>query len=292
MHRSRRAPAPPARLRWPREWPPRSRRCRRRSRRSGVRRAGEPSAELRPTVAGEDDMGVGIDKAGDDGPLTGVDHARVAGNRDGTLEVACGSGKDDAVADGREGAVSDDLEPALIDSAPRRRAGTGDELTAVAQNQHGAGRLASFVSGPRRFAGPLRGCGCRSAVGLARAVEQDLVVGAILLADELERAIERLNRAFERSLDVAPAQPQLVDVALDLLEPALRLLEEEVGAALRFPDDELRFGLCRFLISSASRCAVSNVLRRLASRSRCSPSNASWRTRSWRRRSISRSACS
>ena len=69
----------------------------------------------------------------------------------------------------------------------------------------------------------------------------------ILLADELERAVERLDRGLERSFDVAPPQPQLVDVALDLLEPDLRLLDEQVGASLRFADDQLGFVLRRFL---------------------------------------------
>ena len=87
----------------------------------------------------------------------------------------------------------------------------------------------------------------RRAVRLSRTVEQDLVVGSILLADELERAIERLDRTLERSLDVAPAQPQLVDVALDFLEPALRLLQQQIRPPLRLADDELRFGLGRFL---------------------------------------------
>ena len=87
----------------------------------------------------------------------------------------------------------------------------------------------------------------RGPVGLARTVEQHLVVGPILLADELERTIERLNRAFERSFDVAPAKAQLVDVPLDFLEPALRLLQQQVGASLRFADDELGLGLRRLL---------------------------------------------
>ena len=214
---------------------------------AGVTLPGKPAAELRPPVAGEDGVRVGVDEAGEDGPLTGVDDARVAGNRDGAFEIGCGSGKDDALARRREGAVGDDLEPTLVGSAPRRGSGTGDELTAMAENQHGAGRLAPFVSRPRRFAGPLRRCGRRRAVCLPRTVEQDLVVGAVLLADELERAVERLNRTLERSLDVASAQAQLVDVAFDLLEPTLRLLQQEIRTSLRLADDELRFGLGRFL---------------------------------------------
>ena len=70
-------------------------------------------------------------------------------------------------------------------------------------------------------------------------MEQDLVVGAVLLADELERAVQRLDRALERALDVAAAQAHLVDVALDLFEPALCLLQQQVGAPLGLADDQL-----------------------------------------------------
>src|SRR5690242_5783319 len=44
---------------------------------------------------------------------------------------------------------------------------------------------------------------------LPRAVEQHLLFGAVLIlvAHELERAIERLNRGLERSLDVTTSQP-------------------------------------------------------------------------------------
>ena len=76
-------------------------------------------------------------------------------------------------------------------------------------------------------------------------MEQDLVVGPVLFADELERAVERLDRAFERAFDVPAPQPQLVDVALDFLEPPLRLLQQQVGASLRLADDQLRLGLRR-----------------------------------------------
>jgi hypothetical protein len=63
-------------------------------------------------------------------------------------------------------------------------------------------------------------------------MEQDLVsafvVRAILIPDELERVVERLNGRFERSLDAAPPQAQLVDVALDFAQPALRTLQQQV----------------------------------------------------------------
>src|SRR4051812_496584 len=81
----------------------------------------------------------------------------------------------------------------------------------------------------------------RDHVGLTRTMEQDVVVAArlVLFADELERAVQRLNGRLERALGVAPPQLQLVDVAIQLLEPPLRLLQQQVGAALRLADDEL-----------------------------------------------------
>jgi hypothetical protein len=94
----------------------------------------------------------------------------------------------------------------------------------VAQNQQSAGCLAPFVRDPWSFRGPLGRRACGWCIDLAGTVEQHLVVGSVLLADELERPIESLNRTFERPFDVTPAEAQLVDVALDLLETALRLL--------------------------------------------------------------------
>ena len=67
----------------------------------------------------------------------------------------------------------------------------------------------------------------------------------VLVADEFERAIHRLDGAFQLSLGIAPAQLQLVDVTLDFLESQLRLLQEEVGPPLRLPDDQLGLGLRR-----------------------------------------------
>ena len=51
-------------------------------------------------------------------------------------------------------------------------------------------------------------------------MQQDVVVGArlILIAHELERAVERLDRRFDRAFGVAPAQPHLVAVVIQLLE--------------------------------------------------------------------------
>ncbi len=74
-------------------------------------------------------------------------------------------------------------------------------------------------------------------------MEQNFVVGTILLADELERSVQRLDRSLERAFNVAPPQPQLVDVALDFLEASLGFLEEQVGTPLRFTDDQFGLGL-------------------------------------------------
>src|SRR5688572_14827638 len=121
----------------------------------------------------------------------------------------------------------------------RRSTGTSAEAPPIPVS-------ASLVGGARRFRVPRR-LRRAAAVALPGTMEQHLVVRTILLANELERPIERLDRSFERPFDVATAQTQLVDVALHFLEPALRLLQQQIGAALRFADDQLGFGLCRFL---------------------------------------------
>src|SRR5262245_24188882 len=87
------------------------------------------------------------------------------------------------------------------------------------------------------------GGGCL--LGLPRAVEQDLVLGSalVLVADELERPVERLDGRLDRSLGVTAPQPQLVDLVIHLFEPGLGLLQKEVGPALRLADDEPRLVL-------------------------------------------------
>src|SRR5262245_1601966 len=77
-------------------------------------------------------------------------------------------------------------------------------------------------------------------VDLPRAVEQDLVLGPalVLVADELQRPVERLDGRLDRAFGVAAPQPELVDLAVHLFEAGLRLLQEEVGAPLRFADDQ------------------------------------------------------
>src|SRR5688500_18530451 len=80
-----------------------------------------------------------------------------------------------------------------------------------------------------------------------RPVEQDLLFGhaadLALLADEFERAIQRLDGALERAFGVAPAQLQLGDVALEGHQPSLRPLDEQSRALLRLVDDQLGFFL-------------------------------------------------
>src|SRR6185312_14940889 len=68
-------------------------------------------------------------------------------------------------------------------------------------------------------------------VHLPRPVEEDLLVGArlILIAHELERAVQALDCRLDGAFRVAPAQLELVDVVIELLEPDLRLLEEQIG---------------------------------------------------------------
>src|SRR5262245_51632250 len=85
----------------------------------------------------------------------------------------------------------------------------------------------------------------RSGLGLTRTMEQDLLLGAVLvlIADELERPVERLDRRLERPFGVAAAQLELVDVAIHLLEANLRLLEQQIRASLRLAHDQLRLVL-------------------------------------------------
>src|SRR5206468_3491441 len=78
-------------------------------------------------------------------------------------------------------------------------------------------------------------------VRVARAVEQDAVVAfaRFLLAYELERVPQRGNARLDRRLDVLALQAEAVDLALNVLEPGLRLLEQHVGPPLGLADDAL-----------------------------------------------------
>ena len=51
----------------------------------------------------------------------------------------------------------------------------------------------------------------------------------VLLADEFERPIQRLDRRFERPFDITAPQPQFVDVPLDFLESPARLLQQQIA---------------------------------------------------------------
>src|SRR3954468_19274863 len=69
-------------------------------------------------------------------------------------------------------------------------------------------------------------------LGLARTMEQELVVAGarlVLVANELERAIQRLDGGLDRALGVAAPQLHLVDVVIQFLETGLRLLQNRVG---------------------------------------------------------------
>ena len=74
-------------------------------------------------------------------------------------------------------------------------------------------------------------------------MEQDLLVALalLLLPDVLERVPQRLDRRLDRRLDVPAFQLHAVDFALHVFEARLRLVEEQVRAALRFADDAARF---------------------------------------------------
>ena len=112
----------------------------------------------------------------------------------------------------------------------------------------------------------------------------------VLYPDVLERMTQRLNRCLEGRLDVAPSQSQPVDVSLEVVEPRLLFLKNQIGTACASRTTRCASSSAFSLMLSASRCAAISALWRLRSCSRCSLTTASTRTRSWRRRSVSRSA--
>ena len=67
-------------------------------------------------------------------------------------------------------------------------------------------------------------------------MEQDLLVAIpdFLLADVVERIAQRLDGGFNRRFDVAPLELEAVDLALDILETALCLVEEQLRSPARF----------------------------------------------------------
>ena len=62
----------------------------------GVGRAGQPTAQLVAAIAGEHEMRVRIDEAGDDGAAFAVDDLGVGGERDRLRCVSRGADEDDA----------------------------------------------------------------------------------------------------------------------------------------------------------------------------------------------------
>src|SRR5207248_868341 len=81
----------------------------------------------------------------------------------------------------------------------------------------------------------------------ARPVHQDplLALARFLLADELERVAQRLDARLDRRLDVLALELEAVDLALDVLEPRLRFLEQQLRSALGLAHDALRVGVGR-----------------------------------------------
>jgi hypothetical protein len=63
------------------------------------------------------------------------DHARLGSRGQGPREVAVRAGEQDALAVGRDGAVLNDGQVTLIQAAPRRAAGAGDQLADVPDDE-------------------------------------------------------------------------------------------------------------------------------------------------------------
>ena len=84
--------------------------------------------------------------------------------------------------------------------------------------------------------------------GEPRPVQQDLVLplARFLLADELEGVLERRDRRLNRRLGVPALELEAVDFALDVLEPRLRLFQQQIRAPFGLPDDPSGFALRRW----------------------------------------------
>ena len=67
----------------------------------------------------------------------------------------------------------------------------------------------------------------------------------VLFAHERNRVVDGRDDALEARLDLAPLHPQPVDLALHVLEPRLRLVEEQIGPAFGLAQDTRRFVLRR-----------------------------------------------
>src|SRR6185295_1457099 len=81
--------------------------------------------------------------------------------------------------------------------------------------------------------------------GEPRPVQQDLVLALahLLLADELERVPQRRDRRFDRRLGVSSLELEAVDLALDVFEARLRLLQQQIGSPFGLADDPPGFQL-------------------------------------------------
>ena len=59
-----------------------------------------------------------------------------------------------------------------------------------------------------------------------------LFAGArVLLADELERVVERADQRFDAGLHLAALHPHALDLALHVFDPRLSFLQQQIGAA-------------------------------------------------------------
>src|SRR5437867_11833686 len=74
-------------------------------------------------------------------------------------------------------------------------------------------------------------------------MEDDLLVAGVLLTDVLERVAQCLDRRLDRRLHVTPLELQTVDLTLDVLEPRLGLLEQQLRAPFGVTNEALRFVL-------------------------------------------------
>ena len=123
---------------------------------------------------------------------------------------------------------------------------------------------------------------------------EDAVVALarILLVHEVERVAERLDCRLDGGFDVPAFQFEAVDFALHAVEPRLRVVEQELGAAFGLTEDALR------LVLGVRLDLVRQLLRRDQRRLErllglaVLVDDRFIRRMSWRILSVSRSACS
>src|SRR5258705_5629706 len=90
-----------------------------------------------------------------------------------------------------------------------------------------------------------------------RAMLHDAIVAlaAVLLADEIQRIVQRGNRSLEVGLSLAALDPEAVDLTLDVLGLGLRPLQRQLGASLGLADNMRR------LLLGVLAHVVGNLLR-------------------------------